>query len=58
MGFFSFGTTQDKPSLNPVQDLQILPTSYAMPIMSPRFASPVASAYLPESLLAATFKPR
>jgi len=56
MGFFSFRTTDDKAELNAAQDPKILPMSYAMPIVSARFASPAASAYVPENFFAAVFR--
>lgn len=56
MGFFKFMTDKDVTKLNPVQDPQILPMSYSMPIISARFASPAASAYVPENFFAAVFK--
>lgn len=56
MGLFSVKPTDEASKLNPVQDPQILPMSYSMPIMSPRFASPAASAYMPENFFAAVFK--
>lgn len=47
---------QSKPvggtaGINPVQDPQILPFTYAMPVCSPRFASPAASICLPRNFL-------
>jgi hypothetical protein len=38
-----------KRELNPVQDPQILPFSYSLPILSGHFSSPAASACLPQS---------
>lgn len=56
MGLFSSKPKEDKPQLNPVQDPQILPVTYSLPIISPRFSSPAASAYLPENFFAAVFR--
>ena len=56
MGFFSVRTTSETAKLNPVQDPQLLPNSHAMLIISPRMASPAASAYMPENFFAAVFK--
>jgi hypothetical protein len=46
------GTTR----LNPVQDPQILPISYAMPLVTMRFASPAASPCVTPSLLELIFR--
>ena len=56
MGLFSFKPAENKAALNPVQDPQILPVSYSVPIVSARFSSPAASAYVPENFFAAVFR--
>ena len=50
-----------KPSLqtariNPVQNPQILPISYSMPLVTARFCSPAGSACAPQSLLELFFR--
>jgi hypothetical protein len=49
-------TTSDPRKINPVQDPQLLPFSYAMPLLTARFSSPAASACLPQSFLELLFK--
>lgn len=56
MGFFKFKQTEDKTTLDTAKTLQVPTVSYSMPIISPRFSSPAASAYVPESFFAAAFK--
>ncbi len=43
-------------AVNPVQDPQILPISYALPICTTRFSWPAASACAPTSLLDLFFR--
>ncbi|MDB5526363.1 MAG: hypothetical protein JWM58_4126 [Rhizobium sp.] len=48
--------TPEARKINPVQDPQILPLSYCMPLVTTRFSSPAASACVPQSFLELFFR--